>query len=129
MAANETQTKSTLSETEPLKLNYILTGDTKRTDALGNIYVHKNDPKVVNKGIFLTDVRHAQGGYLPILADNTYNQRKYENGEYCYNARTDHGTRPMHRTTFDLNYQPREKNFTTKHQIVLFNHLFFLIVI
>ncbi|RNA40204.1 hypothetical protein BpHYR1_041446 [Brachionus plicatilis] len=115
--ANEAQMKSLLNENKLPKANFVMTGDTKRTDAVGNIYIHKNDPKVVNKGIFLTDVLHAQGGYLPILASNTYNQRKQENGEYLYNARVDHGTRPMHCTTFDLGHQSNERNFITKHKI------------
>ena len=99
-----------------------MTGETKRTDTIGNIYIHQNDPKVVNKGVFLTNVRHAQGGYLPILANNSYNQRTFGKGEYSYNDKVDHGTRPMHRTTFDLSHQPKnsEKNFITKHKMVLF---------
>ena len=36
----------------------------------GSIYLYKNDPKVVNKGVNISDVRHAQGGgffQLPYL--------------------------------------------------------------
>lgn len=119
--------KSSLIENQLSRTSYVMTGDTKRTDTIGNIYIHQNDPKVVNKGIYLTNVRHAQGGYLPILAPNNYNQRKYENGEYSYNDKVDHGTRPMHRTTFDLSHPSRnnEISFITKHKLVIFNIVFY----
>lgn len=99
--------------------NYVLTGETKRTDALGSIYIHKNDPKVVNKGVHLTNVQQAQGGYFPLLTDLSYNQRKNENGNYNYNAKTDHGTRPMHKTTFSLGNNYEQNNFITKHKTVI----------
>ncbi|CAF1059738.1 unnamed protein product [Brachionus calyciflorus] len=97
--------------------NYVLTGETKRTDAVGNIYIHKNDPKVINKGIHITDVRQSQGGFLPMLADVDYYQRKSENSNKTYNAKTDHGARPMHKTTFNLGYQPEHNTFITKNRI------------
>lgn len=100
---------------------YILTGDTKRTDAVGNVYIHKNDPKVINKGIHLTDARHAIGGTFPILSDTDYNQRKYDNTSYKYDAKTHHGTRPMHKTTFNLGYQTNQNSDLTKNFIVNYN--------
>lgn len=98
--------------------HFILTGETKRTDAVGNIYVHKNDPKVINKGIRITNVRHAQGGFFPLLAESNYNERKFDNKSYNYEAKIHHGTRPMHQTTFELGYQKYQNDYMTHNNFV-----------
>lgn len=85
----------------------------------GTIYLYKNDPKVVNKGVNITNVRHAEGGFMPLLTDTPYSQRKFDNKNYNYNARIDHGSRPMHRTTFSLSHQPDYSDFSTHNSSVI----------
>ena len=82
------------------------------------IYIYKNDPKVVNKGVNVSNVNQAQGGYLPLLADSNYKDRKHNNLSYSYDAKKDHGSRPMHRTTFKMSYSG-QANFITKSRIVI----------
>ena len=74
----------------------------------GSIYLYKNDPHVVNKGVHVTNVSEAGGGFMPLLTDTPYSQRRFDNTRYNYNSRTDHGSRPMHRTTFSLNQQSED---------------------
>jgi hypothetical protein len=85
--------------------------------SIGTIYIYKNDPKLVNKGVNISNFRHAQGGYLPLLADSNYKERKHNNLSYSYDTKTDHGSRPMHRTTFKLSYSAKN-DYATKNKIV-----------
>lgn len=87
----------------------------------GHIYIYKNDPKLVHKGVNITDVRQAQGGFLPLLAYTPYSQRRHDNTSYVYNARSDHGSRPMHQSTISLSHcEPNQsKNqFITQNDLV-----------
>lgn len=76
----------------------------RRSEIEGRIYVHKNDPTVVHKGVNVTDVRLPQGGFLPQLTDTPYAERKHDNTSYAYNARIHHGSRPMHQSTLSLSH-------------------------
>jgi hypothetical protein len=85
----------------------------------GSVYLYKNDPRVVNKGIHVTNVKQAQGGFAPLLAETDYNRRKFDNKSYAYNAKQDHGSRPMHKTTFSLSDQPDHRDFRTHNSYVI----------
>jgi len=39
----------------------------KKQNITGSIYLYKNDPKVVKKGINVSNFQHAQGGYSIFL--------------------------------------------------------------
>jgi len=87
------------------------------TNDYSQIYVHKNDPKLISQGINVTTLKHVEGGYMPFLNDNAYAQNKANRVEYKYNAKTSHGTRPMHQTTFsnaDVAYS-RKDDFKTSN--------------
>ena len=95
-------------------------------DTMENIYIYKNDPKVVNKGVYISNFRHFEGGYLPMLHDSNFNQRKMNNN-YSYDDRIHHGQRPMHKTTFSLTHDDssnKNNTFITHNNIVCFE-LFF----
>lgn len=91
------------------------------------IYIYKNDPKVVKKGVNITDVRYPQGGYLPLLTDTPYNERKFDNTSYKYDDRFHHGSRPMHRSTFTLSHvqssndinRPISSSYDTQNNYVM----------
>ena len=76
--------------------------NTNTNDTISAIYIYKNDPKQINKGLRISDVIHPQGGYMPILAESAYNERKLANSAYNYSNKVDHGTRPMHQSTFNF---------------------------
>ena len=88
------------------------------------IYIYKNDPKVVRKGVNITDVRYPQGGYLPLLlTDTSYNERKFDNTAYKYDDRFHHGSRPMHRSTLTLSHPSSSYNsssYDTQNNFVIF---------
>lgn len=87
----------------------------------GDIYIYKNDPKQVHKGVNITDVRQAQGGFLPLLAYTPYSQRRHDNTSYAYNARSDHGSRPMHQSTISLTHC--DPTNLTRNQFITQNDL------
>ena len=107
---NNTQTNNTY----PLKKLY----EPNTNDKISTIYVYKNDPKVINKGIRITDVRGYKSGYFPQLSESDYNQRKYTNTSYKYDTKIDHGTRPMHRSNFSIS-QSTPNDYTTNNKIVI----------
>jgi hypothetical protein len=92
-------------------------------DTMENIYIYKNDPKVVNKGVYISNFRHFEGGYLPMLHDSNFNQRKMNNN-YSYDDRIHHGQRPMHKTTFSLSHDSNDSSdkniYITHNNIVCF---------
>jgi hypothetical protein len=87
-----------------------------------NIYPYKNDPTTVNKGVFMRDVRHAQGGYLPMLTDPKSN--KADNFEY--NNKLHHGWRPMHQTTFEIKNTSERSDLLTQTKIVSIYSFYFI---
>ena len=84
------------------------------TKLMKNIYPYKNDPSTVNKGVFMKDVLHAQGGYLPMLIESKSN--KAEN--FYYNNKLHHGSRPMHQTTFEIKNTSDRSDLLTQTKIV-----------
>jgi hypothetical protein len=92
-------------------------------DSMKKIYMYKNDPKVSKKGVFISNFQHVEGGYLPILNDSNYNERKFDNKRYSYDDRLHHGKRPMHQTTFSLTHQPDLKTGTTKTHFLTHNSI------
>ena len=84
-----------------------------------SIYIHSNDPKVISKGINIDCLRHYEGGVLPYISDVPYDKRKTNNG-INYSNKTDHGSRPMHQTTFSLdkNSNNSKSEFKTHNQKV-----------
>jgi hypothetical protein len=71
-------------------------------DSISAIYLYKNDPKQINKGLRISDVIHPQGGYMPVLAEVSYDQRKFTNTSHRYDNKLDHGSRPQHKSTFNI---------------------------
>ena len=99
-------------------------------DTVSAIYLYKNDPKQINKGIRIADAIHPQGGYAPILAESLYNERKFTNTSYNYNNKIDHGSRPMHQSTFNFinNNKNNDSNineFKTSNKTVIFIKFYF----
>ena len=92
-----------------------------RNSNIGSLYPYKNDPRNVKKGIYVTNVRTYMGGYLPLLDDKNYDERKVVShmvDNYDYDDKIHHGYRPMHQSTLDLNYQNRRNDFVTTQQLV-----------
>ena len=86
---------------------------------MAKVYPFCNDPKVIGRGVNIFDVHQAQGGFLPILDDLNYKSLKQQNNaNYKYDDKVDHGKRPMHRTTFELNSSPKEERFLTSNKVV-----------
>lgn len=73
------------------------------------------------------NVKHAQGGFLPMLTDDSYKERKFDNLSYNYEAKFDHGSRPMHKTTFNLTQTNHNDNLT-HNKIVCFYYYCFIYV-
>lgn len=86
---------------------------------IGGIYLYKNDPKEVHKGVHITNVRQAQGGFAPLLAADDYKERKFDNTKYAYDSKAHHGTRPMHKSTLSLTHvRPEYNNYQTHNNFV-----------
>lgn len=83
--------------------------------SIGTIYIYKNDPKQTRRGVNVSNFRHYEGGYLPLLADGNYRERKLDNTSYKYDAKCDHGLRPMHRSSFNLS-QSAKNEYVTKNK-------------
>jgi hypothetical protein len=98
----------------PLKKFY----EPNTNDKISSIYLYKNDPKVINKGIRITDVRGYQSGYFPQLSERDYHERKYTNTSYKYDTKLDHGTRPMHKSNFSIS-QSNPNDYSTNNKIVI----------
>jgi hypothetical protein len=95
--------------------------------SVGDLYPYKNDPRQSKKGIYVTNVRTYNGGFIPLLDSENYTDRKSTINNmkmYNYDDKIHHGARPLHQTTFDLNYQPIKSDFVTSNQMVflLFSH-------
>jgi hypothetical protein len=89
----------------------------KTLDEYSKIYVYKNDPKLIGKGINATLIQSYEGAYIPFISEKSYIDRK--SNVINYDNKTSHGTRPMHQTTFTQHKDPIEKNdYTTSHQEV-----------
>ena len=86
---------------------------------IGTLYIHTNDPKVTKKGVNVSNFKSSMGGYLPLLDDNNYKERKHDNLSYSYNTKTDHGARSMHKTTFNLAHKPEKNDYATKNKSVI----------
>ena len=82
---------------DPSHISYNNTNDT-----ISAVYLYKNDPKQINKGVRISDVIHPQGGYTPVLAEIPYDQRKFTNTSHRYDNKLDHGSRPQHKSTFNI---------------------------
>lgn len=86
---------------------------------IGTLYVHPNDPKQTRKGVNITNFKHIEGGYLPLLTDTDYNERKYNKLGYNYNTKLDHGSRAMHRSTLNLTHGTTKNDYVTRNRIVI----------
>jgi hypothetical protein len=84
----------------------------RHTNENSSIYVHSNDPKVVNRGVNIESLRHYEGGILPFISDTPYEKRKINNTNVNYTNKTDHGSRPMHQTTFLVDQHPSHNTRT-----------------
>lgn len=83
-----------------------------------DLYPYKNDPKPLKRNLYVTNVNDYSGGYIPILDDQNYTQRKQNvMHSYTYDDRTHRGTRPMHQSSFDLNYQPKASTYVTNNML------------
>ena len=91
------------------------------TKLMKNIYPYKNDPGTVNKGVFMKDILHAQGGYLPMLIESKSNKAE----QFEYNNKLHHGSRPMHQTTFEIKNTSDRSDLLTRTQIVSIYTLMF----
>jgi hypothetical protein len=94
---------------------------TRVVSSYGDIYPYKNDPRRTKRSLFVTNVTVPTGGYIPILEDRDYKQRKQAQtaSSYDYDERVHRGSRPMHQTSFDLNYQKNcNNNFVTNTMLV-----------
>ena len=111
--ANENNGKSTLKRVKSSARKNI------PSDSIGTIYVYKNDPKVINKGVNISNFRGAQEGFLPLLSDNSYQERKLDNVSYCYDDRLNHGSRPMHQNSFAIGSSAVKNDYLTKNRIVI----------
>lgn len=88
---------------------------------MGALYVYRNDPTVVRKGVNVSNVIYPQGGYLPVLADSNYQDRKHDNLSYKYDNRVDHGSRRMHKSSFSLTHGdqvPNKSDYVPKNKTV-----------
>ena len=106
------------TESNSIKMHPVSTSPTTGTKQgiIGTLYVYKNDPTAVRKGINVSNVIYPQGGYLPLLADNNYQDRKHDNVSYKYDSRVDHGSRRMHKSSFSLMHG--EHNATNRSDFV-----------
>ena len=106
-----------VNTTLPMSLSHRQTNDT-----VSAVYLYKNDPKQINKGVRIAHMIHPQGGYTPILAESDYETRKTATTAYTYNNKLDHGSRPQHKSTFNIladnsSQQNQSKNyFSTSNQ-------------
>ena len=98
--------------------NYEHTVTTNKPHINGSIYLYKNDPKVVNKGVNVSNFRHSLGGFLPLLGDSNYLERKLDNTSYIYDDKIHHGSRPLHQTTFSLKQIEQEPSSITQNKFV-----------
>ena len=98
------------------------------TSIAGDLYSYKNDPRKTKKGFYVTNIRTYQGGFIPLLDDQNYTDRKRRDLNsrlFDYDDKIHHGSRPLHQTTFDLNYQKPRNDFLTSNQLVA--QLFYLL--
>lgn len=96
----------------------------------GSIYLYKNDPKVVNKGVNVSNFRHSQGGFLPLLGDSNYLDRKHDNTSYNYDDKIHHGSRPLHQTTFSIKHNEyHDAGIGTQNKFVSYFFAHFLLLI
>lgn len=86
---------------------------------IGTIYIYKNDPKQTRRGVNVSNFRHYEGGYLPLLGDCNYRERKLDNLAYKYEAKSDHGSRPMHRSSFSLSQSAKNEYVTKSKKVII----------
>ena len=83
----------------------------------GNVYIYKNDPYQVKKGANVSNFKHLENGFMPILSSaNGHGNRD----TYSYDGKRDHGSRPMHKTTLNLMQQDQgnSNQFITQNKLV-----------
>ncbi len=93
---------------------------TRILPSYGEIYPFKNDPRRGKKSQYVTNVSTYTGGYIPILDDQNHAQRRPTRA-YDYDDKVHRGARPMHQTSFDLNYQKNRNDFVTNNMMVISN--------
>ena len=94
---------------------------TRTTGSYGEIYPYKNDPRRAKRSLYVTNVNTYTGGYMPVLYDQNYTERKTNTiHSYDYDDKVHRGARPMHQSTFEMNYQKRKDNFVTNNMRVKF---------
>lgn len=86
---------------------------------ISSIYSYKNDPKQINKGVRMTNAINPQGGHIPILSETSYDQRRQDQNKFNYDNKSDHGSRPQHKSSFNIitHDLPNHHQMTTSNKI------------